>query len=184
MEFVPARHDIVRSITHLWLIKCWRMLQGSNNRIPLWKDLELKDVASLVDKLMFSDVVRTGDDLRFRIRYQGSRITELYGADCRGKFLGTGVQPALRDAMIRTYRHTVHARCPTYTVLKTFDRDLNAVSYERLLLPFSFDGHRVSRILTALEVLSPEGKFARDGMMIAPPAVEHVVCATIQTVPS
>jgi hypothetical protein len=182
MEFVEARHDIVRSVTHRWLIKCWGKLQGGH-RIPLWKALELEDVASTVDKLMFCDVVLVDDELQFRIRYQGKRITELYGADCRGKFLGTVMSPVMREAALVTYRETVRARCPTYTVVNTVDRDSNPVSYERLLLPFSFDGQDVSRILTALELVSTEGSFAREGMMVAPAAAEYAVCATIRTVP-
>jgi hypothetical protein len=182
MEFAEARHDIVRSVTHRWLVKCWGKLQGSG-RVPLWKALELEDVASVVDKLIFCDVVPDAEGMQFRIRYQGKRITELYGADCRGKFLGSVMSAAMRAAALETYRETVRARCPTYTVVNTMDRDRNPVNYERLLLPFSFDGQEVSRILTAIELVSTEGSFVREGMMIAPSAAEYSVCATIRTVP-
>ena len=182
MEFVEARHDIVRSVNHRWLMKCWGKLRAGHP-VPLWKSLELEDVASLVEKLMFCDVVPHGGELQFRIRYQGKRITELYGADCRGKFLGTTMSPVMLDRTLATYRQAVHACCPTYTVVDMVDRDNNPVSYERLLLPFSFDGTSVSRILSALELVSSEGSFARDGMMVTVPAAEYKVCATIRTVP-
>jgi hypothetical protein len=182
MEFVQARHDIVRSVTHRWLIKCWGRLQ-SHNSVPLWGALELEDITSVIERLLFCDVVTGQDELQFRIRFQGKRITELYGADCRGKLLGSVMSDTLRDAALATYRETVRVRCPTYTVVNTADRDGNPVSYERLLLPFSFDGGKVTRILTALELISIEGSFARERLMVSPPAVEYAVCATIRTVP-
>lgn len=182
MEFVQARHDIVRSVTHRWLVKCWGRLQDAN-RVPLWSALELEDVAAVVDRLMFCDIVRTGGEPQFRIRYQGKRITEIYGGDCSGKLLGGVLPPVMRDAAVAAYRETAETRCPTYTVVNTVARDNSPVSYERLLLPFSFDGKDVSRILTALELVSTEGSFARRGMMVSPPAAEYTICATIRTVP-
>ncbi len=182
MQFTQARHDIVRSVSHRWLVKCWGKLQ-SEKRVPLWKDLELQDVASVVDKLMFCDVVPENGEDNFRIRYQGKRITELYGADCRGKLLGTTMAATVKDAAMTTYRQTVTSRCPTYTVVNMHDRDNNPVSYERLLLPFSFNGQDVSRILTAIEIISTEGTIARDGMMVATRGGEYSVCATLYTVP-
>jgi hypothetical protein len=183
MEFVQARHDVVRSVTHRWLVKCWGKLQNGN-RVPLWKTLEIEDIASFVDKLMFCDVVHQDGEAQFRIRYQGKRITELYGVDCRGRLLGSTMTPGQREVTLAVYRETVQARCPAYTIVNMIDRNNNPVSYERLLLPFSFDGQRVSRILAALELVSSEGGFAREGLMIAPPVAEYALCATIHTVPA
>ena len=182
MEFTQARHDIVRSVSHRWLVKCWGKLQ-TQQRVPLWKDLELQDVASVVDKLMFCDVVADTAEMQFRIRYQGKRITELYGDDCRGKLLGSVMSPVMRDAAMATYRETATSRCPTYTVVNIFDRDNNPVSYERLLLPFSFDGQEVSRILTAIEIISSEGSISRDRMMVTPAIGEYAVSARLYPVP-
>jgi hypothetical protein len=178
MQFFDSQADVIRSVQHRWLLKCWTQL-CDGRALPFMHRLELNDIARMVDQMIFFDVVANGAGPRFRIRFQGARITQAYGADCAGKFLDQTQPPNTREATLATYCHAVRVRRPIYTISDTCDAGGRVVHYERLLLPFTQDGEAVSRIVSTLETVSPDGGFQQRSLMVAPPAHRYSVCATI-----
>jgi len=162
MHFVPARANVVRSITQHWLLQYWDRLR-KGRPLPPFDDLDGKEIARTAEMLMFCDVVLEAAAPRFCIRFQGKRITEAFGADCSGKFLDQTLPPPVRDAALAVYRQAVEIRQPVYTVADASDRQGRPVCCERLLLPFSTDGTKVDRIVSSLEMVSIAGAFEQAG---------------------
>ncbi len=180
MEFMSSRPDVIRSINQRWLLSYWNRLRGSI-RIPLWVELEAKELPSIVDSLAFFDVIESAAGPRFRIRFRGQRLDEGFGHAGRDKFLDEVLPASYRQAALTTYHQVLTTGLPVYTIADLRDRDDRIVHYERLLLPFSRDGEAVERILASLETISPEGAFDHRDILNTgrkPPA--FALCTTIQ----
>ena len=183
VEFVLSPPDIVRSISQLWLLKSWMRLRGSR-QLPPWDGLTDDELAGMSDNLAFADVLNQDDTVRFLIRFAGVRIAEFVGVGCdgQGRFLDEALPAAYRDAALSTYRETVAAREPVYTIADVRDRAGRIVHFERLLLPFGRDGTAVDRILASIEAVSPEGGFDSRHLVTAPSAPPaFAFCAIIDT---
>jgi hypothetical protein len=165
MEFATSRADIVRSASQRWLLAQWNGLRGTA-ALPVWQDVQ--DIARTVDDLSLTEVVAADGGFRFKIRFHGERIAELYGrVSCVGKFLDEILPAAYSESALGTYRQTVTTRLPVYTIADMRDGGGHIVHYERLLLPFGREG-KVEHILASLETVSPEGSIDRQGLMKAP----------------
>jgi hypothetical protein len=181
MEFMSSRPDVVRSINQRWLLNYWNKLRVGN-LLPKWQALEIEELAGTLESLSFQDVVGADEAARFRVRFHGKRIAELYGrTDCMGKFLDEILPPSYSNAAHATYHQAVASKLPIYTVADMRDRAGRIVHYERLLLPFADQGEAVSRILASLETVSPEGAFETNGLMQSPPKPPaFALCTMIQ----
>jgi hypothetical protein len=179
MHFQAARPDVIRAINQRWLLKYWEEARGGE-RLPPWRELKDRAFGAMSANLSFTDVVGSNGDMRFLIRYHGSRIGEAYGSDCHGRHLDEILPAAFRDAALATYRHVVTTAQPVYTSVDVSDSDGRLVYYERLLLPFGRDRTHVDRILASLELVSPDGAFNRRNLMTSTTPSAFKVCATIQ----
>jgi hypothetical protein len=182
MQFISSRPDVVRSINQRWLLNYWNKLRVGTT-LPKWQAIEIEELAGILESLSFQDVVGPDEDSRFRVRFHGKRIADLYGrADCIGKFLDEILPPTYTTAAHSTYRQAVASKMPVYTVSDMRDRLGRIVHYERLLLPFATDGEQVvNRIVASLEAVSPEGAFEARALMQSPPqGASFAVCTTIQ----
>jgi hypothetical protein len=179
MQFTPSRADVVRAINQRWLLKFWQRHLG-DGRVPQWQVVETENLSNIVAQLSFLDVTRSGNGLRFLIRFHGTTVGEVYGsADCRGKHLDE-IMPNPAQAQA-PYLRAVQTGCPVYTIHEVTDRDQRTVHYERLLLPFGRDSRLVDRILASFEFVCSEGAFNRKGLMVSqttPPRLK--LSATIE----
>jgi hypothetical protein len=179
MHFVESRPGVIRSISQRWLLNHWIRIRA-DKVLPAWQGLEAEELVRMTENLTFSDVVEDKDGARFLIRYHGEKIAEMYGSNCRGKFLDEILPPALLKPALATYRQVLAARRPVYTVVDTSDRNARPVHYERLLLPFGRDTETVDRVLASLETVSPDGAFEnRDLMKLPALKAEFGICAVI-----
>ena len=167
MQFTPARPDAVRAINQRWLLKFWTQhLNGA--RVPCWQAITPDDLASLSDNLSLLDVTRETPP-RFRIRYHGRMVAQVYGAtDYRGRFLDEVVLPERRETGLEPYVHAVRTGAPVYTIQDVNDPAGRVIHFERLLLPFARDGETVDRILAALEFVCADGDFDARALLSAP----------------
>jgi hypothetical protein len=181
MEFHSARPDVVRAINHRWLLKFWKRNLGTA-KIPPWQVIESENLTRLSTSLSFLDVVGEGDAARFRIRFHGSMVAAVYGAeDCRGRYLDDVIAAKNHRTGVAPYFHALKSGCPVYTIHDVTDRNGRTIHFERLLLPFSIDGERVDRILAAFEFICEDGAFESKGLLnsqTAPPALR--LSATIE----
>ncbi len=123
-----------------------------------------------------------GDSVRFLIRFHGAVIGQVYSSgDCRGKYLDEVVKTANCPTGLKPYYRAAETGRPVYTIHDFADREGRLVHSERLLLPFSRDGERVDRLLSAFEFISPDGAFDQHDLLTlrtAPPALR--MSATIE----
>ena len=166
MEFTSARPDIVQAINQRWLLKFWNDTRDGRT-LPVWQQLDGRELAAMAENLSFTDVVRGNGEQRYLIRYHGKRIGEAYGSDCHGRHLDEIIPESYRDAALATYHQVVDGRRPVYTSFNTVDRAGRVVHFERLLLPFGSDGKSVDRILASLETVCPDGAFDNRNLMVA-----------------
>jgi hypothetical protein len=104
----------------------------------------------------------------------------VYGFDCHDKFLDQMRSGQFQDALLGMYQQVVATRTPVFASVDITDREGRIVHYERLLLPFGRDRDTVDRILTSLEMVSPDGAFDhRNLMAVAKTPSSFAVCATI-----
>jgi hypothetical protein len=178
MELVRGRPDLVRAINQRWLLQYWNRLRGQE-ALPLWKQLEPEEIALMMANLSFVDVVNHDGRPRFLIRFHGSRVGEMYGSDCRGKYLDEVLPVAVRGSALATYERLVERKEPIYTIIQVRDRAQKLVNYERLLLPFG-KGGSVERVLVSLETISLEGSFETRELMKSPGEPTYAVWAAIE----
>lgn len=136
--------------------------------LPTWQRLQ-PDLAHAFANLSLTEVVGADATARFRIKFHGSRVGELYGrTSCAGKFLDEILPAGYSAPALATYRQVVATRLPVYTIADMRDPAGRIVHYERLLLPLGSDGDQVEEILASLEIVSPEGAFEHHGLMKTP----------------
>lgn len=181
MEFNSARPDVVRAINHRWLLKFWKRHLGTA-KIPRWQAIEAEDLTRLSASLSFLDVVGEGDTARFLIRFHGSMIAGVYGADdCHGRYLDDVIATRNHRTGVAPYFQALKSGCPVYTIHDVSDRNGRLIHFERLLLPFSNDGERIDRIVAAFEFICEDGAFESKDLLnlqTAPPALR--LSATIE----
>jgi hypothetical protein len=178
VQFQPSSAEVIRAIGQRWLLKYWNHLR-QQQAMPFWDQIDLHELKSVIEALNVYDVVRNGGTPRFLIQYQGAGIRKAYGHDTNGKFFEDILPPMMREKTLTVYRQALECRKPVYTINETRDRDGLPVQYERLLLPFTVGGHDVDRIVASLEMISPEGKFAQEDLLVTPVEPKYSVSVTI-----
>ncbi|MEI9803653.1 MAG: PAS domain-containing protein [Pseudolabrys sp.] len=181
MHFPAARPDVVRAINQRWLLKFWMRHLGGG-RAPLWQSIDAADLSRISDNLSFLDVTANREDVRFKIRFHGAVMSQVYGSpDCRGRYLDEIIPPQRHRTGLAPYRQALECSHPIYTIHEVTDRNGRVIHFERLLLPFSQDGATVDRILASFEFVCDDGAFDGDNLLQLqnmPPALR--LSATIE----
>jgi hypothetical protein len=169
MQFASANPSVVRSVKQRDLLNAWLRALGKR-ALPALTDYRPDRVADELADMMGFDVVGAGDDARFLITQEGSRLTATYGnehidPDKRtNRYLDDAIGPARYSRVLPSYRACVARKRPTYSVSTVLDADGKDVSYERLLLPFGSDGN-VEQIVGSYKAISIEGGFKINNLM-------------------
>jgi len=156
--FKPVTENIVKSIKQRQLTRYWERLRGSD-LLPLWSAVDRDEIAWSRDNLCVMEIKREGTALRCLIREHGDKLTEYYGSACAGRHLDEFMAPEALTQLTAIYAQAVNARRPVYTVSPAVDSKGRAVTFERLLLPFTVGGSQVEIVLTSLEAISIDGAF-------------------------
>jgi hypothetical protein len=120
--------------------------------------------------MMGYDVSGEGDNARFLITQEGSRLAATYGSEHiapdqrTNRYLDDAIGPARYARVVPSYRACLKRRRPTYSVSMVQDADGKDVSYERLLLPFGSAGN-VEQIVGSYKAISIEGGFKINNLM-------------------
>ena len=61
--------------------------------------------------------------------------------------------------------HAPRLRAPLYTIVSARDESAHPIHCERLLLPFGNDGNEPQQIVASLQMISIDGKFARQNVV-------------------
>lgn len=180
MDFQSASPSIVRSVRQLDLLNTWLRMFAKRQTLPRLADYQPDRMADEMPDLMTFDVVGDGDQARFLITHEGTRLASAYGSEHiapnqrTNRYLDDAVGPVRYARLVPCYRACLVARRPAYSISMLRDADGKEVSYERLLLPFGSDAG-IDCIVGSYKAISIEGDFRiRDLMRVR--ADEEPVC--------
>jgi hypothetical protein len=149
----------MRCIEQISLLKLWERLRGKRE-LPQFEVLVPDDVSRSIDKLSFSEVIRTEDELRFRIIRNGAQFDRIYPQGRVGKFLDEVLPQAFKEQALLFHQKVVATRQPLFSFSMLRRDDGPLVRYERLLLPFACDGgENVERIVGAITLFTEDNGF-------------------------
>ena len=149
----------MRCIEQISLLKLWERLRGKR-QLPQFEALVPDDVSRTIDKLSFSEVVRTQDGLRFRIILSGAQFDRIYPQRRVGKFLDEVLPQAFKEQALLFHQEVVATRQPSFSFSMLRRDEGPLVRYERLLLPFACNsGEEVERIVGAITLFTEDNGF-------------------------
>lgn len=161
---------MVKSIRQRDLLNTWLRTDTGGNPLPRFADYRPSRVADELIDMMAFEVIRTSDDVRFLIIYEGARLTVTYGNDYDGRdmvqtrFPDAAIGPKRYGHVLPFYQTGLHHRRPTYSVAMVRDQDGKEVAYERLPLPFG-EAEQVDHIVGSYKTISIEGGFTIKDLM-------------------
>jgi hypothetical protein len=94
------------------------------------------------------DVIRQGEELRFRFRLVGTRQTHAAGREITGKFTEEAVLPEYVDRINHNMRTVVQTKTPIYDAFPMPHPHREFIATERVYFPLATDGETVDMILT------------------------------------
>jgi hypothetical protein len=172
VDFQSAAPSIVRSVRQLDLLNTWLRAFAKRRAPPHLADYKPDRIADELPDLMTFDVIGQGDQARFLITREGTRLTIAYGSEHiapderTNRYLDDAIGPVRYARVVPHYRACLATRRPTYSVSVLHDVDGKEVCYERLLLPFG-NAAAVDQIIGSYKAISMEGDFkVRDLMGI------------------
>ena len=186
LDFQSASPSVVRSVKQRDLLNAWLRALDRRSTLPRLEDYRPDRIADEVADMMGFDAIGAGDQARFLITQEGSRLTATYGnehidPDKRtNRYLDDAIGPQRYVRVLPSYLACLANRRPTYSVTMVQDADGKDVSYERLLLPFGNAG-AVEQIVGSYKAISIEGGFKiRDLMGVSSkPVPENIINAVI-----
>ena len=170
LDFSTASPSVVRSVRQLDLLNAWLRAFAERKTLPRIADFQPDRIDDELADMMTFDVVGEGDQARFLIAHEGTRLTSAYGSEpCKPdqpskRYLDDAVGPVRYRRLVTLYRACLAARRPVYSVSKVHDVDGKEVSYERLLLPFG-NAPAVGHIIGSFKAISIEGGFKIKDLM-------------------
>jgi len=170
MEFESANPSVIRSVKQRDLLNAWLRALGKYRALPALGDYRPDRIADELADMMGYDVTGEGDNARFLITQEGSRLAATYGSEHiapdqrTNRYLDDAIGPARYARVVPSYRACLKRRRPTYSVSMVQDTDGKDVSYERLLLPFGSAGN-VEQIVGSYKAISIEGGFKINNLM-------------------
>jgi hypothetical protein len=181
MQFASANPSVVRSVKQRELLNAWLRARGRPRPRPLpsIRDYQPDRSADEIADMMGFDVTSCGDDARFLITQEGSRLAASYGnehiePDKRtNRYLDDAIDPAQYARVLPCYQVCLARKRPTYSVCMVRDADGKDVSFERLLLPFG-SADAVEQIVGSYKAISIEGGFKISNLMAVTPKAAPV----------
>jgi hypothetical protein len=170
MEFESTSPSVVKSIKQRDLLNAWLRALRRPKSLPAIQDYRPNGIADELADMMGFDVNGDGDNARFLITQEGSRLTATYGsehiepAERTNRYLDDAIGPDRYARVVPPYRACLSRKRPTYSIATVQDSDGKEVSYERLLLPFGSAGN-VEQIVGSYKAISIEGRFKITNLM-------------------
>jgi hypothetical protein len=170
MPFESNNPSVIRSVKQRELLNAWLRAAGKYRALPAVAEFRPEHVADELADMMRFDVEGEGNDARFLITHEGSRLTATYGnehidPDKRtNRYLDDAIGPERYARVVACYRACVLRKRPSYTISMVRDPDGKDVCYERLLLPFGSAG-KVEQIVGSYKSISIDGGFKVANLM-------------------
>jgi hypothetical protein len=129
MQFESANPSVVRSIKQRDLLNAWLRTRSKYRALPVRADYRPDRIADELAEMMGFDVEGGGDNARFLITQEGSRLTATYGnehiaPDKRtNRYLDDAIGPARYARVVPSYQACVTRKRPTYSISMVQDPD-------------------------------------------------------------
>jgi hypothetical protein len=170
MEFKSANPSVVKSIKQRDLLNAWLRALRKPAPLPAIQNYRPEGIADELTDMMGFNVEGNGEDARFLITQEGSRLTATYGSEHiepakrTNRYLDDAIGPDRYARVVPSYRACLAHKRPTYSISTVQDPDGKDVSYERLLLPFGSGGN-VEQIVGSYKTISIDGGFKITNLM-------------------
>ncbi|MEP6841439.1 MAG: hypothetical protein ABJA75_25550 [Bradyrhizobium sp.] len=164
MNFESISPSAVRSIKQQDFLKVWFRIFEKTEQLPCLEAFRPSRLEDERPKLMYYDVVHSGEDIRYPATFAGSRLIEAYGFSAVGKDLQDMLSPVIWEYVEPLYDTCVNFRMPIYSIFTVVDLKGDTVDYERLLLPFG-ENNRVQQMIASIKSISVEGRFVHVNLM-------------------
>ena len=116
-------------------------------RLPSRRDVDPIEIPLLLPNLFLVDVVREGEDLRFRYRLVGTSNVERFGVDNTGRWLDELYGKDYFKVVGSGYQDTTIQGKPAWASMTAGYADRPHVVYQRLLCPLATDGETVDMLI-------------------------------------
>jgi hypothetical protein len=141
--------DDLREFTDYW----FSILPG-DGRLPRRADFDLLALPRIVPSLMIIEHVRSGDLVRDKYRYVGTRLCEAAGRELTGLFFDeVWDERSCADAR-EIFDHIGKSRLPHHWERSAESGEDHTVSFARILCPLATDGENVDMLIGAWRMKS------------------------------
>ena len=164
MEFQSENPTVVKSIKQRDLLNTWLRLYARDQKVPRKAEYEPSRIEDEIPDLVYYTVEASEQSPRLLIDSDGTRMSSAYGHTGKGRYLDEYLGPRLAPIVMPVYFECIARALPIYTISHIDDIYGRIVAYERLLLPFSEDGH-VRHIIASLKTISEDGNFEIKNLM-------------------
>jgi hypothetical protein len=130
----------LRAMFDYWLSKF------SDGRLPALKDIDPIEIPRLLGHINLIDVEREDGRVRFRFRLWGTKITELYGRDCTGRYLDEIIVPTMSSEIQQIFERVANTGLAHFWQVPVPMENREFINNRRLLLPLS-GGDTVDHLL-------------------------------------
>ena len=164
MQFESVSLSAVRSVRQQDFLKVWFRIFNKTGQLPSLGSFEPSRIEDEKPELMYYDVVRTADDIRYPVTFAGSRLIEAYGFTAVGRDLQDILSSSIWAYVEPLYNQCVLREMPVYSIFTVVDLRNDVVAYERLLLPFG-EKNVVQQMIASIKSISTEGRFVNVDLM-------------------
>ena len=159
-----AAPSIVKSVRQRDMLNTWLRLFGDAKQLPAIEQFQFDRIEDERPDLVYFEVEYETSEPRFKVVYEGRRLTEAFGKSGEGKYLEEVLGPKLANLMAPLYYQCLARGRPVYSIFTIPDASAREVAYERLLLPFGTGTH-VDAMIASIKTISVEGSFEQRELM-------------------
>jgi hypothetical protein len=163
MALESAAPSIVKSVVQRNMLNAWLRLFGNAQQRPAIGQFQFERIEDERPDLVFFEVEYEAGEPRFKVAYEGRRLTEAFGKSGQGKYLEEVLGSNLATLMLPLYFQCLARGRPIYSIFTIPDARWREVAYERLLLPFGTGTH-VDAMIASIKTISVEGSFEQRGL--------------------
>jgi hypothetical protein len=104
-------------------------------RMPRWQDFDPVEMRGWLGWINVIEVMRDGDDYRFRYRVHGDQLSEFLGVEMTGKFADEIPHDTVRERAKAGYRAVARAEAPTLVRFVDTSAADRTLTVQRLTVP-------------------------------------------------
>ncbi len=146
------------------MLNTWLRLFGNAEQLPAIERFQFDRIEDERADLVYLEIEYESGGPRFKVAYEGRRLSEAFGSSGEGKYLEEVLGPKLTPLTLPLYYQCLARARPIYSSFVVLDAGSREVLYERLLLPFG-SGSQVDSMIASIKTVSIDGSFEQRDLM-------------------